>query len=260
MMRRIIIPILLAPALAGAQEPVTSSSSDLASADAETSSVASPVSMPSFQAGILALKGERPQEAIEYLTRELAEHPQNGKAWYYRGVCHANTGAVDAALSDFDRALELTPGDANALLRRSELNTASKKYEAAITDLEAVLRTHQAGPIAEHALMGIGEVRMRNGDHTAAIVIYDRLVAIAPSDARSWFNRGIAHAHHGEHQQAFDDLSKAIKLDGWMYKAYTSRAIELIHLDRKAEACPDLSKAEELGDDSVDELRAIYCD
>lgn len=216
--------------------------------------------MPSFQAGILALKGERPLDAIPLLTREVAEHPRNGKAWYYRGVCHAVVGEATAALGDFDRALELMPGDANALLRRSELNTANKAYDAAIADLESVLRTHQAGPIAEHALMGIGEAHMRRGDHAAALAAYDRFVAIAPGDARSWFNRGIAHAHNSEHQQACDDLSKAIKLDGWMHKAYTSRAIELVHLDRKPEACTDLARAKELGDDSVDELRAIYCE
>jgi tetratricopeptide (TPR) repeat protein len=258
MTRRAFLPLLLVPCLATAQDAEIAPAGDLASASVP--SATGTASIPAFQAGILALKGERPQEAIPYLTRELAEHPQNGKAWYYRGVCHANTGDAAAALSDFDRALELMPGDANALLRRSELNTANKAYDAAIVDLEAVLRVHQAGPIAEHALMGIGEVHMRRGDHAAAIAVYDRFVAIAPSDARSWFNRGIAHAHNNEHQQAFDDLSKAIKLDGWMHKAYASRAIELIHLDRKPEACLDLAKAKELGDDSVDELRAIYCE
>ena len=258
MIRRAFLPLLLMPCLAIAQEAETVPAGDLAS----LSSAAAPgaAAMTAFQAGILALKGERPQEAITFLTRELAAHPQNGKAWYYRGVCHAGTGDAAAALGDFDRALELMPGDANALLRRSELNTASKAYDAAIADLEAVLRAHQAGPIAEHALMGIGEVHMRRGDHVAALAVYDRFVAIAPGDARSWFNRGIAHAHNNEHQQACDDLSKAIKLDGWMYKAYTSRAIELVHLDRKAEACTDLAKAKELGDDSVDDLRSIYCE
>ena len=219
-----------------------------------------PASMPTFQAGILALKADRPQEAIDYLTRELAEHPQNGKAWYYRGVCHANIGESDAALSDFDRALELMPNDANVLLRRSEVNTSIKRYDAAIRDLEAVLRSHQAGPIAEHALMGIGEVHMRRAEYQQAIAVYDRFVMIAAGDARSWFDRGIAHAHNNDHQQAFNDLSKAIALDGWMHRAYTARAIELVHLDRKPEACTDLAKAKELGDDSVDELRAIYCD
>lgn len=213
-----------------------------------------------FQEGILALKAERPKEAIGFLTRELAANPQNGKAWYYRGVCHLGLDEMAEALEDLDRALELLPNDANALLRRSEVHLARGSYAKAMADLDAVLSVHPTGPIAEHALMSMGEAHMRQGDHAAAIAVYDRFTVIAPDDARSWFNRGIAYAHSNEHMLAFSDLSKAIALDGWMYKAYAARAIELVHLDRKGEACSDLVKASELGDDSVDDLRAIYCE
>lgn len=252
--------LLLASGFAGAQDVPGPSADELAHLPELAPSASASESMSPFQAGILALKGEHPQEAIDHLTRELATHPENGKAWYYRGVCHSGTGKVEAALADFDRALELMPGDANALLRRSEAHLADRSYDAARKDLNAVLQMHASGPIAEHALMSLGELHMRQGDHAGAIIVYDRSIALAPEDARGWFNRGIAHAHNDEHQLAFEDLSKAIKLDGWMLKAYASRAIELVHLDRKPEACLDLAKAKELGDDSVDELRAIYCE
>lgn len=260
MFERILYALLLLPVLSTAQETTSSPAEDLAGVvnDRNTAGTA-PVGSP-FQSGILSLKSERPAEAADHLTRELAEHPQNGKAWYYRGVCHANLGEWNKALADLDRALELMPGDANALLRRSEALIQNKSYDAAMLDLRAVLRAHQAGPVAEHALMACGEVQMRLGDHAAAIATYDHFITIAPNDARSWFNRGIARAQNNDHQGACDDLSKAIQLDGWMHRAYTSRAIELVHLDRKAEACTDLVKAKELGDDSVDDLRAIYCE
>jgi tetratricopeptide (TPR) repeat protein len=248
---RVCLPLLLVPCLATAQQAVTTTSEDLASLAKTTPPATGSDAMPAFQAGILALKSDRPQEAIGLLTRELAEHPQNGKAWYYRGVCHAGIGDAQEALSDLGRALELMPSDANALLRRSEVHMAIQAYPAAMADLNTVLSAHQAGPIAEHALMSLGEAHMRLGDRAAAIAVYDRFVAIAPGDARSWFNRGIARAHDLDHQRAYDDLSKAISLDGWMYRAYAAR---------RPEACIDLAKAKELGDDSVDELRAIYCE
>lgn len=259
MKSRVLYALLFLPTLAAAQVEAPSATADLASvANVPTAASDAPVNS-AFQSGILSLKGERPAEAVAYLTRELAEYPQNGKAWYYRGVCRANLGEWNEALADFDRALELMPADPNTLLRRSEAHIENRSFDAAMMDLQTVLRSHQAGPIAEHALMASGEMQMRLGDHAGAIATYDRFVAIAPNDARSWFNRGIARGQHNDHQGACDDLSRAIKLDGWMYRAYASRAIELIHLDRKAEACMDLAKAKELGDDRVDDLRAIYC-
>ena len=119
---------------------------------------------------------------------------------------------------------------------------------------------HREGPVAEHALMALGGIHMRLGEFHAAITVYDRFVILAPNDARSWFDRGMAHAHTGSHQRAHDDFSKAIELDGWMFRAYAARAIEKVHLHRKDEACADLLKARELGDTDVEDLVAIYCE
>lgn len=258
MAKRLFLALMVLSGTAAAQHAVMAE--DLANVHKSPSAPYASTAMPAFQAGILALKSERPSEAIGFLTRELATHPQNAKAWYYRGVCHASTGANELALADLERALELEPGDANALLRRSEVNMALEAYDAAATDLATVLRMHAAGPIAEHALMSAGELHMRKSEHLQAIAVYDRFVAIAPNDARSWFNRGIAHAQAEHHSAAISDLGRAIDLDGWLHRAYASRAIELIHVDRRSEGCRDLAKAKELGDDSVDELLVIYCE
>ncbi len=255
MWRGYLFALLVQPMLAEAQTAVVAE--DLASSVGTTLAAAE---LSAFRSGVMALKNDRPQDAIAFLTRELAAHPENGKAWYYRGVCHMSTGETNAALSDLERALELMPNDANARLRRSEVNMTRKDLPAAIADLNTVLVLHPEGPIAEHALMSLGEARMRQGDPQTAIAVYDRFVALAPKDARSWFNRGMAHAHTNAHQQAYDDLSRAIALDGWMHRAYSARAIELVHLERKPEACTDLNRAKELGDTAVDDLLAIYCE
>ncbi len=259
MKRTILLPIVLVSLTAAAQQQPIDRSTDLAqAAAAKTAEAASAI--PAFQAGLLALKGERPKEAIASFSQELSAHPDNEKAWYYRGVCQQQIGDATAAMHDLDRALRIMPMDANALLRRSEVHAQAHDYAGAISDLNSVLGSHQAGPIAEHALMSLGQLGIEQGDFAAALAAYDRLVIIAPKDARSWYDRGIAHAQNNEHQKAYEDLTEAIHLDGWMEKAYGSRAIELIHLDRTAEACSDLNKAKDLGDDSVDELRAIYCE
>jgi tetratricopeptide (TPR) repeat protein len=226
----------------------------------KTAAVVPDAGMSAFTSGILALKNERPREALDLFTRELAARPQNGKAWYYRAVCHASIDDHSAALNDLDRALELLPNDANVLLRRSEARLALGEPQRAIADLNTVLSRHTEGPIAVHAMMSLGEAYMRLGDHRSAVTVYDRNVAAAPNDARSWFNRGIAHAHNDAHQEAYADFSRAIALDGWMFRAYSARAIELVHLDRKTEACVDLMRAKELGDQAVDDLLAIYCE
>ena len=216
--------------------------------------------MSPFQAGILALKAEHFPEAIEALSRETALRPLNAKAWYYKGVARIESGDNAAALKDLDRAIELSPKDGNALLRRASIHEKNHELKLAKDDLDNVLRCYQAGPIAIHALMELGRLQLSMDDATSAIATYDRLVMVAPNDARAWYDRGMAYTRTNDHQHALDDLAKAISIDGWMDRAFTAHAIELIHLGRKAEACPDLAKAKELGDESVAELISIYCE
>ncbi len=213
-----------------------------------------------FQTGLLALKAENFPEAIEALSRETALHPLNAKAWYYKGVARMENGDYATALQDLDRAIELAPKDGNALIRRASIHENAHDFELAKNDLNNVLRSNQAGPIAIHALMELGRLQLSMDDATSALTTYDRLVMIAPNDARAWYDRGMAFARTNDHPRALDDLAKAISIDGWMDQAYTAHAIELVHLGRKAEACPDLAKAKELGDESVDELISIYCE
>jgi len=213
-----------------------------------------------FLEGLLALKSERNKEAINAFTRALVAKPDNQKAWYYRGVCNAATGDEVAALHDLERAIELDPHDSNALIRRAEVNANAQHFNEATNDLNAVLLDHPNGPIAQHALMSLGRISVQREEYPSAVKAYDRLIAIAPDDARAWYDRGIARAHIDDHIGAYADLSHAIALDQRLEKAYSARAIESVHLDRKGDACPDLMKAKELGDDSVDDLRAIYCE
>jgi tetratricopeptide (TPR) repeat protein len=122
-----------------------------------------------------------------------------------------------------------------------------------------VLQLHPDGPIAEHALFSFGQASMILGEYEKANGAYERLVAMVPNDARARCDRGIARAHLGHHDDAIADLSTAISMDPTLQRAYAARAVELITLDRKSEACPDLQKAKELGDTTVDEMLLVYC-
>jgi len=59
-------------------------------------------------------------------------------AWYNRA--NARTRAGDySALGDYDRALELAPGDADALNNRGMLHLYRATYELALKDFDAAL-------------------------------------------------------------------------------------------------------------------------
>ena len=68
----------------------------------------------------LLFKSGRPEAGIKVLDRWLANHPRDTKALGYRGLFREKSGARDAALADYRRALELAPQSKEApTLRKS---------------------------------------------------------------------------------------------------------------------------------------------
>jgi len=213
-----------------------------------------------FQEGLATLRAERFDEAMTALTQELAVHPENGKAWYYRAMVQRALGQDENALEDLDRAEALLPNDPHTLLRRSEVLLDLERPQEAQEDLERVLEHAPAGPVAMHALLSLGQACLAQDDLAGAFSAYDRLIALDPADARAWYGRGLVRSHQGEQDLAITDLTQAITLDPSLVKAYSTRAIAYVHADQRPEACADLLKARALGDDSVDEMVVIYCE
>lgn len=214
----------------------------------------------SFKDGLLALQQERHSSAISAFTQAVAARPDHARAWYYRGLSRDAMGDHVGAMHDLDRALALDPTDANVLLRRADVYLNAGRPREARADLEALLKLHPSGPIAQHALFSLGHAGVALNEFDQAFSAYDRLLTLTPDDPKALCDRGIARAHLGQHAAAIADLDRAIELDPTLEKAYTTRAVELIALDRKAEACPDLKKALDLGDTTVEEMLVIYCE
>lgn len=215
---------------------------------------------PDFNAGLVALHEEQHPTAIAAFSRSVQGDPGNARAWYYRGLSRDASGDHAGALGDLDHALLLEPGDANMLLRRADVLLSLDRPTDARRDLDLVLTRYPEGPIAIHALFSLGHAGVISGDHAQALAAYDRLIELAPNDARALCDRGIVLGHLQRHSDALNDLDRAIQLDASLQQAYVARALALIALDRKADACPDLVKAVDLGDPSVQELLLIYCD
>ncbi len=64
--------------------------------------------------GIKAYNDNELEVALETFDRVVAENPENADAYYYRGLCHLNSGSSPEAKADFGRMLEIAPDHPNA--------------------------------------------------------------------------------------------------------------------------------------------------
>ena len=212
-----------------------------------------------FAEGLAAVRQEQYHHAVSLFTGVIAERPDQARAWYYRGISRDALGDTVGALHDLDRALSLTPKDHNVRLRRAEAHIHAARYDEAAADLRIIIAEEPEHAIGDHARFDLGQVLVAQGDHEGALIVYNDLVERAPNNAKAFCNRGIVQSKLGAHEAAVADLTKALLLDPDLTMAYGSRAIALIALDRRDEACQDLVQARERGDASMDETLVIYC-
>lgn len=213
-----------------------------------------------FRNGLAALRAARFEDAYTLFTEAVKVQPENAKAWYYRGVTLQNMGDAEAALQDVDRSLALDNADPNVHLTKAEILIVSAYYQEARQELEELLRRHASDPIAVHALFSLGVACSMQDDDAAALKAYDRLIAMAPTDARAWCDRGITRSRMGDHAGAIADLSEAIRLDPQQVNAYAARSYAHAAAGDRGQACGDALRAKALGDADMGPQILSYCD
>lgn len=81
------------------------------------------------------------------------------------------------------------------------------------------------------------------GAYDAALVQYDRALALDSTDGRLLNNRGATYMERGEHDRAIADFDRAIRLNPNHGQALKNRSRALFYLGRYADATRDMQKA-----------------
>ena len=120
------------------------------------------------------LKQQKYDKALAYYNRSLELSPDDPDALYNRGLTYYKLGRYDKALADYNRSLELSPDDPDALYNRG-------------------LTYHELGRYPE------------------AQADYSKAIEINPKDGSQFLARGQLHAEQKILPDALSDLEKALK-------------------------------------------------
>lgn len=130
---------------------------------------------------------------------------------------------------------------------------SNDQRQARLTEIEQQLADstnpmEQSKAYDEKALLLLAEQQ-----YAAAIEAWDQGLALDPSQAQSWYNRGIALDRQGSHELALASYDRVIKLQPKNHIAWGNRAIALRKLGRPQEATEAAKQAFELNpEDMVD--------
>jgi tetratricopeptide (TPR) repeat protein len=126
-----------------------------------------------------AQKGEF-DRAMTELDKLIRLNPRIGVAYFLRGECKLLMADVDGALSDYDKAIKLSPPNASGL---------EKLYN------------------------NRGAARQLKGDNMGALFDFNKAITIDPNYSMPYNGRGVMFEKQGKIELALADFNKAISLD-----------------------------------------------
>src|SRR5262249_15337406 len=144
-------------------------------------------------------------KAMPDLAKAISLDPKYAAAYATRGDLRGRVNDFNGALSDFDQALTLIPGNASLLNDRCWLRaTANRELPLALDDCT---RAVAAAPASAAIQDSLGFVYFRMGDLDKAIAAYNAALAKAPKLASSLFMRGVIELRKGQNDLGQTDIS-----------------------------------------------------
>ena len=101
----------------------------------------------------------------------------------------------------------------------------------------------QAAPHHSHALQLLGVIAGQRGHTQQAIDLFDQALAIDPTNAAAWSNRGNALLALKRHSEALASYDRALAINPGHADALHNRGLTLHNLDRTAEALKSYDRA-----------------
>jgi tetratricopeptide (TPR) repeat protein len=184
-----------------------------------------------------------------FFTEAIARTPRNALCYNNRGTYYGNElHDLEAALKDFNKAIELNPKYIVAIANRGVTRGSLGQKEEAIADLQRALAINPNSPNPDFILR-IADLRYVLNDFTGSIADYNRLLAMDKLYPRIYSKRAGSEAMLGQAEDALRDAEKALQVDPKDEEAYNSRGLANRLLGRLDEAVNDFSLAIHIKDD-----------
>jgi hypothetical protein len=145
----------------------------------------------------------RLDEARSAALAIVAAQPAHFLALHLLGAIAVRANRPDEAIGYETRALALKPGDPEALCNRGIAFRALDRIEEALADYEAVLAARPAFAAA-HGLKGVALAALNR--HEEAIASYSKALSLDPKYAPARFNRAFSELILGDYANGFEDF------------------------------------------------------
>jgi len=200
------------------------------------------------------LTPKKSSEILHEIDTTLQRNPNNPINYLYIGILNERLGNMKEAKKSYEKAINLDPTFGFAYLNLANVvyTNTMKKYERTLASKPQIT----TGDIDEESAK---DEKYQAPDLQSAIEDYNQALQIYPDLGILYYNRGNLYNKMQNYMAALKDYDKAISLQPNLAEAYYNKGLTLLLLKDNEKACPNLSKAGELGISSAYNLIKRYC-
>ncbi|MEA5578442.1 tetratricopeptide repeat protein [Anabaena sp. UHCC 0451] len=146
--------------------------------------------------------------AEAYWTQIIEKFPTNAGAWSNRGNSRVSQNKLPAALTDYNKAVELAPNVTDPYLNRGTALEGLGRWEDAIADYNHVL---ELDPNDAMAYNNLGNAKTGLGKWEEAILDYQKATEIAPNFAFARANYALALYETNQTDKAIREMRNIVR-------------------------------------------------
>ena len=150
------------------------------------------------------------REAISDYSKAIEISPDDSELLFKRGYANLKEGFFPTAVSDFTKVLELNPNHTLAYEQRAFLKYKQGDLKGALTDYTKII---QLDPNIKNLYYRSGVIKHKLKDLNGAFHDYSRAIQINPKHANSYYKRGFVNLRLGEFVRSKSDFKCATELD-----------------------------------------------
>ena len=176
--------------------------------------------------------------ALEQIRAQVKQGESSAELFFDRAVIYAFRAEWDKAIRDFSQAIDLSPKNWPAYMKRAECNAVVGNHEDVILDCTRAIK--RGGTDASiFFLRGCSLLAIDNG--LEAISDMTRVIKMDAVNAMAHFHRGRAHASTDQYSAAIDDFTTAIQLDTSSTDTFVERGKSYVALNNFEAAVDDFT-------------------
>lgn len=183
-------------------------------------------------------------EAMDFLQKEVKEHPKNGYAYYWMGSLLENDGKYGEALESTNKAIPLLQKDKEwisyAYRRRARIHLALNEDNEALKDWNLSLR---ANPKDTQTFSDRAEYYYRKAMYAESDAEFDKICTYDPTSSYGYIGKGRNALYEGRYKDAKDLFTYGIKLEPSISQSYAFRAEAYMKQGMMNECVDDIIKA-----------------